>query len=491
MARLRRASTARPLMMVIFVGISVVLATLAQYTWSGSAQAATVTISNATQFTDVSGAIVHAHGGGMIKVGSYYYWFGENRNDNGTFKYVSCYRSTDLRTWEFRNNVLTQSSAAELAVANIERPKVIYNAATGKYVLWAHWENGSDYSEARTAVATSSTVDGAYTYLGSSRPLGYTSRDMTVFADDNGSAYLISATNANADLNVYKLSSDYTSVASLVQTLWAGSWREAPAMFKRNGVYFLVTSAATGWAPNQQKYATASSVSGTWTALTNVGNSIGYGSQAAYVLPVQGTSGTSYLYLGDRWAGAWGGKVNDSQYVWLPLTFASNTSMSMSWYPKVAVDTATGVISGSGSGYAYEYLKPRHSGKCLDVVSQSTADGTEIEQYTCNSGANQQWQVFDLGTGYYELIARHSNKCLTVPAGSTTDGTHVQQLPCTGATYQQWQITDLGTGYSRFTARHSGKCLDVASAATTDGARVLQYTCSGATNQQWQRVSAP
>ena len=72
--------------------------------------------------------------------------------------------------------MLTQSSASELAVANMERPKVIFNAATRRFVLWAHWENGSDYTEARTAVATSSTVDGAYSYLGSFRPLGRQSR---------------------------------------------------------------------------------------------------------------------------------------------------------------------------------------------------------------------------------------------------------------------------------------------------------------------------
>src|SRR5262245_1084520 len=98
---------------------------------NAGAQAAPVTVANGTQFTDTSGAVVHAHGGGVLKVGGYYYWFGENRNPNNTFRAVSVYRSTDLRTWEFRNNVLTQSSAAELQVANIERPKVIYNASTG------------------------------------------------------------------------------------------------------------------------------------------------------------------------------------------------------------------------------------------------------------------------------------------------------------------------------------------------------------------------
>src|SRR5689334_23428182 len=100
--------------------------------------AAPVTVANGTQFTDTSGAVVHAHGGGVLKVGAYYYWLGENRNPDNTFKAVSVYRSTDLKTWEFRSNALTQSSAAELQTANIERPKVIYNPATRKFVLWMH-----------------------------------------------------------------------------------------------------------------------------------------------------------------------------------------------------------------------------------------------------------------------------------------------------------------------------------------------------------------
>jgi hypothetical protein len=450
-----------------------------------AAQAAPVTVTNGTQFTDTTGAPVHAHGGGVVKVGSYYYWFGENRNADNTFRAVSAYRSTDLKTWEFRNHVLTQSSASELAVAYVERPKVLYNSATGQFVLWMHWENGIDYTQARTAVATSSTVDGTYTYVGSSRPLGYESRDMTVFRDDDGSAYLISATASNANLNIYRLTDDYTGVASLVQTLWPGAYREAPAMFKRDGVYFLVTSGATYWSPNQQKYATASRIGGTWTAPANLGDGIGFGSQTAFVLPVQGTSSTSYLYLGDRWAGAWNRPVNESEYVWLPLEFPSATSLTMGWSPQASIDTETGAVQGTGSGKAYYTLAARHSAKCLDVTSASAADGAAAIQYGCNGGANQAWQIRSVDGGYVQLLARHSHKCLDVAGSSTADGTYAVQSTCGTATSQQWRLVQLGSGHYQVIARHSGACLDIAGGATTDSARVLQWPCTGATNQQW------
>ncbi|MFF6988766.1 RICIN domain-containing protein [Streptomyces sp. NPDC010273] len=449
---------------------------------AGPAQAAAQTITNGTQFTDTSGNPVHAHGGGVIKVGSYYYWFGEDRNADNTFKYVDAYRSTDLKNWEFRNHVLTQSSAAELGTAYIERPKVVYNASTGKFVMWMHKENGVDYSEAKAAVAVSSTVDGSYTYQGSFQPLGDTmSRDITTFVDTDGTAYMVSAANENYDLHIYRLTADYTAISSLVANPWPGGHREAPALFKRNGVYFMLTSAATGWSANQQQYATATSIGGPWTAFTNVGDSTAYNSQTAYVLPVQGTSGTSYLYMGDRWGNSFGGTVDDSRYVWLPLTFPTTTSMSMaSWYPEVSIDAAAGTITGTSA--TYNTLVARNSAKCADVANQSLWQGVAISQYTCNGGTNQKWWFKDLGTGYYELMGRGSSLCLQENAANVT------QENCTGATAQQWSLTTSGS-YVLVKARASGECLDVSGASTANSAAIITYTCSGATNQQWTRGS--
>ncbi|MFJ8942090.1 RICIN domain-containing protein [Streptomyces sp. NPDC102395] len=445
---------------------------------AGPAQAAPRTIANGTQFTDTSGNPVHAHGGGVLKVGGYYYWFGENRNADNTFRYVDAYRSTDLKTWEFRNHVLTQASAPELATANIERPKVMYNAATGKFVLWMHKENGVDYSEARAAVAVSDTVDGNYAWRGSFRPLGrHMSRDLTVFVDTDGAGYMISAARENYDLQIYRLTADYTGVASLVADPWHGGHREAPALFKRGGVYFMLTSGATGWNPNQQQYATATSIAGPWTAMANVGDSTAYGSQTAYVLPVQGSSGTSYLYLGDRWGNSFGGTVNDSRHVWLPLAFPTSTTLSMSWSPEVTVDTAAGTVTGTSA--AYGTLAARHSGKCADVTSQSLWPGAQIKQWTCNGGANQSYWSKPVGGGYYQLVVRNSSLCVRENASTVT-----QENCDATAAGQQWSLTATG-GYVTVKSRATGKCLDVNGASTADSAAVLTYTCNGGTNQQW------
>ncbi|MGP4046158.1 RICIN domain-containing protein [Streptomyces sp. 2A115] len=478
---LRRALT---LVLAAITSVSALLIT------GSPAQAAQVTVTNATQFTDTTGAVVHAHGGGVIKVGTSYYWFGENRNADNTFKAVSAYRSTDLKTWEFRNNVLTQASDPELAVANIERPKVIFNSTTGKYVLWMHKENGSDYNQARAAVAVSDTIDGDYTWQGSFRPpSGTTSRDMTLFKDDDGTAYQITSAAGNADLQIWKLTADYTGYDTLAANPWAGAFREAPALFKRNGVYFMLTSGNSGWKPNQQRYATATSIAGPWTAMADTGDATGYGSQTTFVLPVQGTSGTSYLYMGDRWGNSMDGTVNDSQYVWLPLTFPTRTTMNLPWYPQVALDTAAGTVSGVGGGPYYD-LVARHSGKCLDISDNSAADSAIAVQYTCIGGLNQQWRLQDAGDGYVRVLAQHSGKCLDVANNSTADGAFVNQYRCGTGTNQQFQFQDQGNGYYRLMARHSGKCLDVNNASTANGARLIQWRCSTGTNQQFQRRTA-
>ncbi|WP_144124178.1 RICIN domain-containing protein [Catellatospora sichuanensis] len=454
-------------------------------TLAAPAAAAPVTITNGVQFTATNGSIVHAHGGGILKDGNYYYWFGENRTADNHFYAVSVYRSTDLKNWEFRNNVLTQSSASELASANIERPKVMYNASTGKYVMWMHKENGSDYGEARAAVAVSSTIDGNYAYQGSFRPQGtYMSRDITIY-NDNGVGYMISAADENYDLMIYRLTPDFLGIASVVGNFWNDAHREAPALFKRGSTYFMLTSGATGWSPNQAKYATASSISGPWSGWANVGNATTYSSQPTFVLPITGTAGTSYLYLGDRWAGAWSGPVNDSQYVWLPLTFPSSTSMSMNWHPQITIDAAAGTITGISP--TYYRVTNRNSGRVMDVVSNSTANNAEVKQYTWNGGGNQKWQFEDAGGGYFRIVNQNSGKCLDVANASTANGANIIQWTCGAGTNQQWQWAAIGS-YFQIKARHSGKCLDVVSSGTGDGADIQQYTCGSGNNQQWTRT---
>ncbi|MFF9100959.1 family 43 glycosylhydrolase [Streptomyces rubrogriseus] len=302
------------------------------------AQAAPVTRYPGTVWHDTSGNVIQAHGGGITKVGSTYYWLGEDKTDGSPFQNIKCYSSTDFKNWTFVRNVLTRQSSGDLGPNRVvERPHVIYNSSTRQYVMYMHIDN-SNYSERKTGVATSSSVCGAYSYRGSSKPLGHDSLDDNLFLDGS-TAYLLSEDRTNAKLQIYRLSPDFLSVAALVNTL---PQYESPAMVKIGGTYYLFGSHLTGWSTNDNQYTTATSITGTWSSWrsfapsgTNTCNS-----QTTSIQPIAGTSTTSYVFMGDRWNS---GNLADSRYIWQPLSI-SGTTASIACRDSWTVDTATGAI---------------------------------------------------------------------------------------------------------------------------------------------------
>lgn len=282
--------------------------------------------------TDTNGNKVHAHGGQLTKEGDYYYLIGEHRVGNGK---VAAYRTKDFKEWEFRGILLSLDSISvkhpymttslDLDIptqkarigngCNIERPKVIYSKLIKKYVMWMHWEMPSDYKEARCAIAVCDTIDGEYTYYGSFNPEGFMSRDCTLFVDDDDTAYFISSARDNKDLHIYKLSIDYLTIDHKVRTLWPGQHREAPTFFKKDGKYYCLSSACTGWTPNQSSYAYCDTIDGTYTLRKDFGDETTFRSQPTWVIKENDT----YYYVADRWAGTEG--YFNSEYVILPIGF--------------------------------------------------------------------------------------------------------------------------------------------------------------------------
>lgn len=126
-------------------------------------------IPNGQPYLDASGNHIQAHGGFVLKHNGVYYWVGEDKShDRATFKAVSMYKSTDMENWEAVGPVLTPQTRdvnGNLALAHckIERPKLLFNAATGKFVLWGHWETYDGYGPSRVVVATADNIEGPYT----------------------------------------------------------------------------------------------------------------------------------------------------------------------------------------------------------------------------------------------------------------------------------------------------------------------------------------
>ncbi|MDQ1307263.1 MAG: hypothetical protein QG671_3095 [Actinomycetota bacterium] len=455
----------------VVAAIAVVLAAIctgAVLAGTAPAQAVTATITPGVMWTDTAGSRLQAHGVGVFTVGSTYFMVGEDKSAGSTFTAVACYSSADLVHWTRQTNALSRQGSGDLAAGRIvERPKVLYNSATGTYVMWMHIDNTS-YSDRRAGVATSTTPCGPYTYRGATAPLGHQSRDLGLFKDTDGTAYLMHDDPAGS-LRIDRLSADYTTAEAAVASF---PEIESPAIAKVDGRYILLGSHLTGWGTNDNVYASATSLSGPWSSFTDVAptGTRTYDSQTSFLLPVTGSSGTSYVYIGDRWNA---GDLNSSVPVWLPITLTGSGTAALSWYPSWGIDTATGLTTLPNGR-----LAGSQSGRCLEIAGGSTANGAATQIGDCTGGANQTFTPTTAGE-----LRVYGGKCLQARGQGTSAGTVVETGDCSGSDSQKWMLSNDATvvGVS------SRLCLDVNGQATANGTRVQLWTCNGGANQKWNR----
>jgi len=335
---------------------------------------------------------INAHGGGILYYDKTYYWFGqhmvEGSRGNQAWVGVHCYSSKDLYNWKDEGislNVDKDPNSEITAGCLIERPKVIYNVKTGKFVMWFHLElKGRGYSAARAGVAVSDKVTGPYKYLGSFRPnagvwpinvtddqkkiletkdsiktfsggfepnissynllardfaKGQMARDMTLFVDDDSKAYHIYASEENSTMHISLLTDDYLTPAGKYVRIFEGKYREAPAIFKRNGKYYLITSGCTGWNPNEASLASADSIWVPWKDLgnpcrgTESQNQTTFESQSTYILPVQDMN-DAFIFIADRWHP---NNAIDGRYIWLPIQWEQDKPF-LKWLDNWSLD---------------------------------------------------------------------------------------------------------------------------------------------------------
>ncbi|MDT0615886.1 lectin [Streptomyces sp. DSM 40712] len=115
------------------------------------------------------------------------------------------------------------------------------------------------------------------------------------------------------------------------------------------------------------------------------------------------------------------------------------------------------------------------NGKCLDVDGANTADGTQVQLWTCNGSGAQTWTVS--GDGALKVLG----KCLDVSGGGSADGTRIQVWTCNGTGAQQWAPQSDGTVRNP----QSGRCLDASGGTWNDGTPVHLWTCHNGPNQKW------
>ncbi len=302
------------------------------------------------QWLDTEGMPIEAHGGGILLVSDTYYWYGENHAlGEGNKTGINCYSSTNLYNWKNEGIVLPKESLPiQFQDSGVcERPKVLYNSKTKKFIMWFHLD-ANQYTVAMAGVAVADSANGKFTFLGYKRPVQYdygykkeqrvpgtnshekewgnTFRDMALFLDDDGRAYIIYSSEELATLYCVRLNDEFTDIempaikGKTWQRIVENKFREAPAPFKHNGKYYIISSGTSGWDPNQSEIAVADHIFGPWKTIGNpcmgAESETTFRSQSTFILPVPGKAKGSFIYMGDRWIGS---QLEKSTYVWLPF----------------------------------------------------------------------------------------------------------------------------------------------------------------------------
>ena len=305
---------------------------------------------------DESGNIINASDGGIIFANGRYYWYGQAMRNLGfglqgtggqvTDVGVVMYSSENLKSWSYEGVALAVSEDQDSRLCGplrFERPKIVYNEKTKKYVLWCHYiKKPGDHSflpgGGEALVATADKVTGPYKVEKILRPIddGGMVRDCTLFLDNDGSAYFVYDRDETFDLatrciHVVKLSEDFLSPTDEYIRVGAAYRREAPAIIYRNGYYYMITSDMTAWEANKAKYFRATSMLGTWEDMGDpyVGDEGGnsFLSQTTYAFKLQGED--RYIHMAERH-----NKENflHCSYVWLPIEFDAEDKLSIKYY---------------------------------------------------------------------------------------------------------------------------------------------------------------
>ena len=267
------------------------------------------------EWLDTEGKPIHAHGGSILAVGHTYYWYGENKEKtnglNGIWHWgVRCYRSTDLYNWEDCGLIIPPDETDENSPlhpsAMMDRPHILYNRRTKKYVCWlkVQQKNG----EQAETVLTADDILGPYTIVRQGlRPLNMSAGDFDLATAEDGKGYYFFE-RVHSETICADLTEDYTDVTGYYSTHFPHSQppfvREGTAHFTRKGKHYLVTSGTTGYLPNPSEIAMADTWHGPYRVLgdPHPGDEThtSYHTQITSVFKVPDKRDL-YIALADRW----------------------------------------------------------------------------------------------------------------------------------------------------------------------------------------------
>ncbi len=365
----------------------------------GAGTGAGALIRNDVFWKDTAGNPIYSQGGGVLRVGDVYYWYGVRyggaatyatnpgkSNSDTSFVALTVYSSADLANWKFEGNALTPSSASGGATIDsgtwIGRVGAAYHPTTKKYVLIGQYQGTPNTTQ---FFATSDTPVGPFKWDHTQAVITNVTNsncgDQSVFTDDDGKAYIL-CSNQEGRSNTYIVPlrpADFLE-AQPATRIFNGAGREGNAMFKYKGRYYVCSSDLHGWNASHSYYISATNILGPYSAEAVIGGTdldFSHVTQTGLFLTVQGSAQETIIFGGDRWSDFAGNGIGFNQ--WMPLAF-NGTSPTMLSYSEWSIDAATGLVAvGPGNNYA---MNPSFE---ADRVTTSSPAG-----WTATAGTNAQ-----------------------------------------------------------------------------------------------------
>lgn len=333
---------------------------------------------------DTKGHRIQAHGGSIITVDDTFFWYGENKEmtlpGNGIWHWgVRCYSSKDLYNWEDEGLICPPQPENPDSPLNpsqiMDRPHIIFNEKNNKFVMWMKIQAKGD-KKAKMAIAISDSITGEYELIKQFSPFDMSPGDFDLLKDDNSDKAYIYFERTHSDMICAELTDDYTDVKDFFSTHFPQPnppfVREAPAVFKRNDILYMITSGTTGYFPNSSETAMARDYHGPWEVIgcphINDIKRNSFCSQISSVFK-HPKSDNLYIALADRWLvdlpedlpdieklfeqifhqdekqrisgdvllGLTQNNTSVAEYVWLPILFDGDTPY-IKWYDEWKIE---------------------------------------------------------------------------------------------------------------------------------------------------------
>lgn len=263
---------------------------------------------------DTDGKRIQAHGGSVYYENGIYYWYGENKEfSTGTRKVwtwgIRCYTSKDLYNWKDEGLIIppdTENKNSSLHPSKpVDRPHILFNKSTQKYVCWLKLSGRLGYF----TILTADNILGPYTVVRDRfKPFGFETGDFDFWQNEkNGEAYLYFEHN-HAGVIATRLTEDYTDVKLQFNDMFTGIkppfTREGVTHFMHNGRHYLITSGMTGYVPNPSEVAVSDNPLGPFEVIGNPhkndNSSASFNSQISCIFQIPRKE-NFYVAMADRW----------------------------------------------------------------------------------------------------------------------------------------------------------------------------------------------